>query len=107
MIDVQCRRFEVLDVIKWEGFIWNPEYWFSGNIRVKYIYGPPQQFSFDEARHEIMELIYRRKFRPTAENEAQLRARNANCIDISQVMDGISFAGNKYVLWPKRSKSGK
>ena len=102
VIDVNCRKFPVLDVVKL-GRSWNlfdliePD----GRIRVEYIYGMPIQMTFNEARHEIVELICGKRWHgQTGGNEKSFREQRAACRDMKDFMSGrygIGFYG-KWVL---------
>jgi hypothetical protein len=96
VIDVQCRRFDVLDIVR-IGRNFNPLHYSCKHrmIRVKYVYSEPVQLSFDEARQEYMELVCsRRWYRETHESEAQFRARNAEYADMGELLKSIGYLGN-------------
>jgi hypothetical protein len=102
VIDVNCRKFPVLDVINL-GRSWNPFEWIGKStiIRVKYVYGDPVQMSFNEARDEIVNLICGRRWHgQTGGSEKHFRETRAACKDMRDFLDGeygISFYG-KWVL---------
>lgn len=111
LIDVNCRRYEVLDVLKL-GRSWHPLHWFSKDpkIRVKYVFGEPIQLTFDDARQEIVDLICSRRWHgQTGGTEKSFRATRAQCKDMRDFLVGeygISFYG-KWQLdyWPRKKKS--
>jgi hypothetical protein len=102
VIDVNCRKFPVLDVIKL-GRSWNPFDLIEPDvrIRIKYIYGEPTQLTFDEARDEIVNLICGRRWHgQTGGNEKSFREQRAACKDMRDFLVGkygVGFYG-KWVL---------
>jgi hypothetical protein len=124
VIDVNCRKYPVIDVmrvkrswnpLKWLTFLnpmdWsplmNPFTWpsylfcpdsFDWEIRVKYVYGPPIQLTFNEARAEIVELICSRKwYGQTGGNERHFRETRSQCKDMRDFLIGeygVGFYGH-------------
>lgn len=110
VIDVNCRKFPVLDVINigkaWSGSAWNPLTWpsylffsdsYDNEIRVRYVYGEPIQLTFDEARAEIVDLICGRRWHgQTGASEKYFREVSAQCKDMRDFLVGeygIGFYG--------------
>ncbi len=84
IIDVDCRKFAILDVLNlgrggtlWERLFSKPR------VRVRYVYASPVLLSFDEARDELVEWICSkrllRKRQQDRESEKQFRERMARC----------------------------
>ena len=94
-IDVECRKFPVVDVINlgrpWNPLIWS---WRHKMIRARYFFGPAVQLTFDEARKEIVDLVCRRGWWSASyENEQQFKARNAEYTNMPDLLKTISFKG--------------
>jgi hypothetical protein len=95
VIDILCRRFAVRDVIN-VGRVWNPLNWSwkFKKIKVKYVYGPPKQLTFEQARSEYIELVCKRGwFSQDYENEAQFRQRVGQIETMENLLDSISYLG--------------
>lgn len=92
IIDINCRKFPILDVVNlgpsrnfWD-IVTRQDY-----IKVKYIFGPPIQLTFDEAREVIVELICsKRWFGNTQDRETQksFRVRMALCENMHELIVG-------------------
>lgn len=94
-IDVDCRKFAVKDVINL-GRPWNPLLWSWRHkmIRVRYVFGEPDQLTFDEARSEYVELVCRKRWWSASyENEQKFRKRNAGYTNMRELLEPVSFAG--------------
>jgi hypothetical protein len=102
VIDVNCRKFAVIDVIKIRK-TWGLLYLFpkifvrDRHLKVKYVFGQPTQLTFDEARQEIVELVCSRKwFGQTGGTEIGWRQSRAECKDMHEFLTGeygIGFYG--------------
>lgn len=113
-IDVDCKKYKLLDVINL-GRTWN--FWgFLAKdplIRVKYVYGDPVQLSFEEARHEIVELICSRKwYSQTGGSEKHFRETRAQAKGMKEFLVGeygIGFYGRWMMHYnpPKRKAPRK
>jgi hypothetical protein len=99
VIDINCMQFRVIDVLNLGRSLW-PLHLLSRHklIKVKYIYGEPVQLTYEEARHEIVELICRRGwYTEVWQNEKQFRETRAQCKDMAELLESVSFFG-KWVL---------
>jgi hypothetical protein len=111
VIDINCMKFPVIDVLNLGRSLW-PFDLLSRHklIKVKPIYGAPVQLTYEEARHEIVELICRRGWYTEGRvNEKQFRENRAQCNNMAELINGkpktkdtkgiggISFYG-KWVL---------
>ncbi|MBK8631701.1 MAG: hypothetical protein IPN84_16375 [Sphingomonadales bacterium] len=99
-IDVGCRRFQLLDVVNlgrsWSIFNFP---WFGKNpvIKVKYVFGPPEQLSFDQARDIFVEYCCdRRWWSASYETEKQFRERNEKYGNMGELINPVSLKGH----WP-------
>jgi hypothetical protein len=106
-IDVDCRRYDLLDVVilrrSWSIFNFP---WFVNNpvIKVKYVFGPPEQLIFDQARDIFIEYCCdRRWWGASYETEAQFRKRNAQYTNMREFMEPIGLKGR----WPVAKKGRK
>ena len=92
IVDVNCRKFPVLDVVGlgrggtlWERLFDRPR------VKVRYVYDEPVQLEFEQARSEIVELICNRRwFNKTQdrESEKQFRERMARCCNMRDLILG-------------------
>jgi hypothetical protein len=102
VIDVNCRKFPILDVISlgrtwsiWNYFahLWNKD----PELSVRYVFGEPVQLTFDEARQEIVELICsRRWYGQTGGTETGWRGSRANISNMREFLIGeygVGFYG--------------
>ncbi|WP_379554159.1 hypothetical protein [Qipengyuania sp. DGS5-3] len=97
VIDVQCRRFDLLDVES-DGVAWTVWNLFRSNemrlISLRYICSDPQQLTFEQARETYVEYICEHRWwSATHENEEQFRARNAEYTKWADVVEFVSLAG--------------
>lgn len=99
-IDIDCRKFLLTDVIN-RGSVW--ALWNIPGIRaypynrvkVEYVFGPPEQLTFDQARAEYVEYACAHCWWSSShENEMQFRARNAKYANMYDLMEFVSLAGN-------------
>jgi hypothetical protein len=108
-IDVDCKKYPLIDVISL-GRSRNPLTFSARDrlVRVEYIFGEPTQLTFDEARHEIVELICSRKwYGQTGGTEKNFRAQRAQAKDMKEFLVGqygIAFYGRWMMHYepPKR-----
>jgi hypothetical protein len=118
VIDVNCRKFPVIDVIKVRR-IWGLLYLFpkifvlDRHIKVKYIFGEPTQLTFEEARREIVELVCSRKwYGQTGGTEKGWRESRSTQKDMRDFLTGeygVGFYGRWVFDLPliKRKKKPK
>jgi hypothetical protein len=113
-IDVDCKKYPLLDVVNL-GKSWNPLDLFAVDraIKVRYVFGEPVQLTFDEARHEIVELICSRKwYGQTGGTEKHFRQTRAQARDMREFLIGrygIGFYGRwmMHYVPPKRRQPKK
>jgi hypothetical protein len=118
VIDVNCRKFPVIEVIKLRR-TWGLLYLFpkmflrDRHLKVKYLFGEPTQLTFDEARTEIVELVCRRKWYSqtggTEKHWRESRAKYTNMYDFLTGTYGVGFYGKWVFDMPiaKRIKKKK
>lgn len=102
IIDSNCWKFPIHTVVR-IGKSW--DFWTvlwrlrpRGEIKVRYIYDTPIKLTFEEARHEIVELICKKRwYNKTQDRESQksFRARMALCENMHDLIIGRPDAGPK------------
>lgn len=94
IIDVNCLKFPVLDVVDLGRKLWSLDFFAPARLhRIKYIYGPPQQLSFDDARKEVCGLIVRKRWH-VHERRDQFLERCDGYRTMKDLIDSISFYGS-------------
>ncbi len=100
-IDVDCRKFRLKDVAKRRDIyaVWNwPGFRRNKLIYVDYIFDPPEQLTFEQARDEFVEYVCKKRWwSDSYENEEQFRARNAKYTSMAEVIEPVSLKGS----WPR------
>ena len=102
-IDSQCRRYPLLDV-RSHGLAWTIMNISRGRgnygrlLRVEYVFGLPEQLTFDQAREEFVESVCRNRWWTASnENQKQFRERNTKYLNMVDLIEPVSLNGN----WPK------
>lgn len=97
-IDIDCQKFLLKDVIKRRTVYawWNlPIIRRNKIIYVDYIFGPPEQLTFEQAREEFVEFVCAHRWWSNShETENQFRVRNARYISMADLMEPVSLKGN-------------
>lgn len=105
-IDIDCRKFRLKDVVKRRPVYtwWNlPLIRREKVVYVDYIFHPPEQLTFEQARDEFVEYVCSHGWwSDSYENERQFRARNAKYTSMAQVIEPVSLKGS----WPRVRRKG-
>lgn len=97
-IDIHCRKFDLLNVVKRRAVYawWNlPVIRRNKIIYVDYVFGPPEQLTFEQARAVFVEYVCAYRWcNNSHESPKQFRARNEKYSSMVELIEPVSLKGN-------------
>jgi hypothetical protein len=100
VLDLECRKWQILDVVLLRKSYDITTLLFKSqqkyrHFKVRYVYGPPVQLTFEEAKSEIVERVcVKRWYRQISMKEHHLRERIAQCKNAEELFDEAQFFGH-------------